>query len=482
MDRRLRPSAALAVVCAVAGAACSGGVAQPAVGPPVAPTSPGLETLAESVRKDIAKVWPRTGRIWPGMDFTDHNVLITDGRKTYAVDKDGRRAVSPEELKRNKVDVPQQGGFDVVSWQGKDSVIVRPPEGRAAESLKQDPTGLGSPDVASYTFELATHEQFHPYVQHDKKAPWKSLEEAEKRGGGARDELYPLKAEPRIHRAMIYNSLLTAYEDPGRRTEQLAAAAYWHRAWTEQYPDEAEQWASTDLLEGTAKYVERVAVAMARSDDPDSESQVRAYLVRTLKPMKVAAKGLEPYAIGTAALLNADELGLDVKKTLTTEPVTPLSLLLKNVRPAARQTAPDDVVRGIRNSVAKTNEELAGEIEPFVKGVQDKRKTVLMLPADRVSGSLGGKGFYTTEELPITIVPAARVTFRLASGTITLDQVTTGELIQDDNTAYFAVPLDPEDENVSLKGNRLTLTGDGLTGTATVRSTMDDGQRFLYAQ
>ncbi|MER7174999.1 hypothetical protein [Streptomyces mesophilus] len=444
-------------------------------------TSPGsLKQLADAVQQDVAEVWPRTGRIWPGMDFSDHNLLISNGTSTYAVNAKSTSAVALPELKKQRISVPLAGGFDVVMWQGKKAVIIRPDERAAAERLTQDPTGLTSPDMASYVFELATHEQFHPYVQQGGPHPWPSLKKADAQVGG-REEIYPLAAEPRIQRAMIYNSLLAAYKEPARRDEQLAAAAYWHKEWAGQFPEEAQELLATDLLEGTAKYVEKTAVGMAHAADPTNAAQVSDYLASVLKPMKIASKGVEPYAIGAAALLNADAIGLDVKKTLTVEPVTPLSLVLDGVEPSAEQEAPQDVVRGIKDSVAKTNKELAPQIEPFVSAVQDKDTTVLMLPVDKLSGSVGGKGFYTTEELPISITPEARATFTLPSGTVTLNGITAGQL-EHDGTGYFAVPLPKGSQQVALTGDRLALTGTRLRGAVTVDTKTEDGQRFLYAR
>lgn len=440
-----------------------------------------ISQLASALQHDVATVWPRTGSIWPDVDFARDVLLVSDGTSTYAIDADSHRLVSKNELDQAKVTVPQPGGFDVMTWQRRDAVIVRTPTGASAAKLSQDPTGLTSPTVTQYMFELATHELFHPYVQHSKTTPWTSLQKLEAQGSGSRDELYPLQAAARIERAMIYNSLLAALQHPTQRSQDLAAAAYWNDAWTREYPDEAKATAQVDLLEGTAKYFERAAVAMAAVDQPGDSPQVRAYLAETLKPMKVASLAVEPYAIGTVALLNADAEHLEVKQTLTTDPVTPLSLLLQGVKPAGTQQAPSDVVQGIESSVQKANKELAPSIDPFVAAIQDKRTTVLMLPVSAATGSVAGKGFYTTEQLPITITPDARAVFKTSTGSVTVNNATTGE-IEQDGTGYFALPLTPAEVSAELKGNRLTLHSGSLTGTVTVQAATDNGQQFLYAR
>ncbi|RFU88282.1 hypothetical protein DY218_02435 [Streptomyces triticagri] len=437
-----------------------------------------VKELTDSVQQDVAKVWPHTGRIWPGVDFSDHQVLLSDGSTTYALDAKGMKPVSAQDLKQNKIDIPSPDSFDVVTWQGKPALIIRPAKDLGA-GQKADPTGLTAREPA-YSFGLASHEQFHPYVQNAPKSPWTSLQKLEK-SAGDRTELYPLKPEPRIARAMVYNSLLSALQQPKERDAFLAEAAYWNTKWTKNYPEDAEGQEATDLLEGTAKYFEQSAIAMAAVDRPGDPAQVRAYLAKTLKPMKVASKGIEPYAIGTVALLNADAKGLDVKESLTTEPTTPLAALLKGVKPAGSQSAPADVTRGIEQGVQASNKELGPLIEPFVADVQDKSKSVLMLPVESVSGSVGGKGFYTTEELPISITPKARATFKSKTGTVRVDGATVGEIDEDDK-GYFAVPLDLDDADAALDGTRLTLKAEGLSGTVTVKAATNDGQQFLYAQ
>lgn len=474
--RRITTGPALIGLCAMAGAGCTTGETSQ-TSSSAAPSS--VQELARAVQSDVATVWPRTGRIWPSVDFSGHSVLVTDGSTTYAVDKNEMRKVPAKDLEQAEVEVPRPDAFDVVTWQGKPSLILRPPQDLGAEQ-KPDPTGLTAPQPTAYTFGLASHEEFHPYVQQRPKAPWTSLQKLQE-SAADRTELYPLQAQPRVARAMVYNSLLTALQKPDQRGEHLSRAAYWSDTWAEDYPEDAKGQEATDLLEGTAKYFELSAIAMAAVKNPDDAAQIRSYIAETLKPMKVASKGIEPYAIGAVALLNADAQGRDLKKALTTQPTTPLAALLKGVTRSGAQRAPKDVSEGIRKGVATTNKELSASIDPFVADVQDKTKTVLMLPVESISGSFGGKGFYTTKELPISITPEARATFKAKTGTVKVNGATVAE-IDEGGKGYFTLPLNPSDKGVRIEDDRLTLTGDHLTGTVTVKTTSNDGQRFLYVQ
>ncbi|MDN3296331.1 hypothetical protein QWM81_20130 [Streptomyces ficellus] len=449
----------------------------------MAPPAQTLEAMSASVQKHIATVWPRTGGIWPGVDFSEHSVILTDGKAAYVLDKDGRRPVSVDTLKKRKVALPTRpGSFNPITWEGKKSLILWP-RTRNATGKDKDPTGFEPADAALNTFGLATHEEFHPYVQHGGSAPWRSLQQAEKDAGqGDRDTVYPVRAEPRIQRAMVYNSLLAAYKEPDRRAQHLAAAAYWQRTWARANPDEAQASRPVELLEGTAKYFEVAAVAMAETGSADP-AKTRAHLRETLQPMKLASKAFEPYAIGAAALLNADAMGLgNVKKTLTTTYTTPLDQVLRGIRPATSAQAPADVRRGIEDNVRKTNESLSKVIDPFVKAMADDSTPMLLIPIDATSESVGAEGFYTTEELPVTIIPGFRLTFdKLTSGKLTINRATVG-ILDLDGKGYYALPLSLDGTKNRLDDRRLTLDTPRISGTVTVTTRTDDGKRSYIAQ
>ncbi|WP_367038349.1 hypothetical protein [Streptomyces sp. Je 1-332] len=470
--RFLPIAAGLAVMAAGGLTACGTSTARqhPAAAP--------LEQTAEQVQQAIATVWPRLGEIWPGADFSDHNLLLTDGRSVWEADRDHATRVEEDKVRAEKIKLPQRGGFDVITWQGKHSLIVRVAQGKELGQLRQDPLGLTSPSAAMHAFELATHEQFHPYVQNKDGKTWKSLAKLEAAGSGDREELYPLRAAPRIERAMIYNTLLDAAKDPGRARELLTKTAWWRQKYQSDHREEADSPKQVDLLEGTTKYVEQTALSMALAGDRSGAGDLRKATLSRLKPMKTAFKGVEPYAIGTAALLAADAQGKNLKTRLTQDPTTPLDALLEGVEPAPPQKVPDDVRQGVTAAVDKTNKQLAQSIDPFVKAIQDHGTRVLMLPVDKVSGSVGGSGFYTTEELPISITPEARATFSLPSGTMTLAGVTAGQMEQD-GTGYFAVPLSAD---AKVTSDRLTVKAKNLHGSIAVQAKDDDGQTFLYAR
>ncbi|MFF8845809.1 hypothetical protein ACF08N_24335 [Streptomyces sp. NPDC015127] len=465
-----------ALLCTLLATACGGSSA-------AGETSP-LEDMAARLHTHVAKVWPHTGRIWPGADYSRNVLLITDGRAAYAVDTAGHREVPLADLTASGIEVPAyERGFDAITWKGRRGIVVRPQMTVKADA--EDPTGFDSGDAALRTFGLATHEQFHSYVQQDAKGDpaWASLPALADRAGGVDDRAqhYPTEVEPRSYRTMVYNSLLAAYQDPQRRRDHLAAAAYWQQTWARTYPNEAKSQPLLDTMEGSARYVESMAVAMATVEDPRDREQIRTRLTGTLRPLKSVNKGFEPYAIGATALFTADAMSLDARKRITEEPVTPQQVVLRGVKPV-RQTLPADVRRALTANAARADKKIAPDIEPFVAGMRDKKKWVLLVPQSAAKGTLGGTGFYTTDQLPLTIIAKARLSFALdGGGSLSVNGRTVAE-VPLEGELYYGTPLDPADPDVSLKGDRLVLKSPELKGEFTVRSETDDGQRVLYAR
>ncbi len=454
--------AACVVLALVGCAGCVGGgprlegvvVASPSARGP-------LDRPAAEVQAAVARVWPRTAALWPGVDLSGHHVLLTDGERGWLVDAVGMSRVGAADLERAGVDVPAPGGAERTTWRGERTVVVRPPAGARAQD---DPVAAGLE-----LFALATRAAFVPPGQ-----------DASAAAGGERLQTYPLEAEPRMVRAMIHDSLLAAYQRPGERAERLAAAAYWNEQWVRRFPAEAKGSAEADLRVGAAAYFARYAVAMAAADDPAE------HLMTTLRPLAgepAEDPAGEAGAIGTVALLNADVLGLGVKERLLREGVPPVDAVLTeltDVEPV-RQTVPEAVREAVERSTAERNERLGRAIGPFTRAMEDDGRPLLMLPAG--SGRVVGEGLFTTEELPVdAVVPGGRGRFVLESGTLTLDGVTVARMPGPDGGAYVAVPLDQDGEGVSLAGDRLTLAGGGLRGAVDVRVAEDGGRTVLHAR
>ncbi len=267
-----------------------------------------LPMLAQEVQRGVAKAWTRSGEIWPGVDLANHAIILTDGTRALAVDREG-----VTEAPMAGITAPYQGGFDFVRWQGRDAVVLTPYPGEGATEL----------------FETASHEAFHHYVQDD----WASLRMLQ--GGSSRAERYPLRAEPRILRMQLANELIAAWSDPAGRAGHLSAAAHWHAQWAQKYPDEEQELRATDLAEGSAEYFGLRAGALADGTEP------------ALNPMQDKNKQYESYAIGTAALLIADQTGQPVKRELSLEARTPAAAVLAGVDPVG-QAPPADLAQRVQ--------------------------------------------------------------------------------------------------------------------------------------
>ncbi|MFE3762351.1 hypothetical protein ACFXPI_11370 [Streptomyces sp. NPDC059104] len=262
---------------------------------------------------------------------------------------------------------------------------------------------------------MATHEAFHWYEQFDGDAPW----EARDRPRGEPVTDYPLRAEPRILRAMIYNALLDAYRSPGSRDEHLAAAAYWYHRWSTGYAAEKERTHWSDVMEGTAHYADTAAVGMAGASDPDDLRQRRAVLADVLQPIESSIRtGLEHYKLGPIAGLLLDDMGREWKQEVTAE------------------------------------------------GLEDTGRPLLRIP--RSAGGGGGDGKPAPQ--PFTGTGPCRT----PAGPYAFQAVEKGEFTTPAGT------LEASGTAVFLDGNRLTLTGTTLSGNIEVSTTTDPRGRTVH--
>ncbi|WP_162907396.1 hypothetical protein [Allorhizocola rhizosphaerae] len=386
-----------------------------------------LAVLAQQLQKDVAKVWTRTGEIWPGVDFANHAIVLTDGSRALAIDREGAT-----ETPMQDITAPQPGGFAFTTWQGRDAVVLTPYPGQTAREL----------------FETASHEAFHQYVQDD----WASLRQLQ--GAGSRAERYPLRAEPRVLRMQLANELIAGH---------LPAAAHWHTQWAQRYPEEEQELRATDIAEGSAEYFGRRAAALAADTTP------------ALKPMQDKNKQYESYAIGAAALLLADQTGRPAKQDLSREVRTPAAVVLDGVTPAA-QPVPAGLAQRIQAQTDAENAALAGILDPYLKAYQEKRP-LLVVPGASLAGSFQPTGFFQVEGVPDEILTETSAAFDLSTGGFEIRGVTVGM-----DGGDFLVPIEPGQPGVELTDGKLIVDTPDMRGSFQVKEELTDGRRLLRAQ
>jgi hypothetical protein len=423
--RRTRGTIAVAVaIIGVAG--CGGGSAPTAVSQ--SPKS-ALAATADRVQTEVAKVWPNTDRIWPGVDFGGRSLLLTDGTEGWAISTGGSTPV--------KVAVPQ-AGVAVRTWHGRDAVVV--------SSQVADPFLAGT-DAMFRAAKL-------PAVT-----------------AVARD--YPLETAPRLDRAMLYDSLVEAYRTPADRSSDLAAAAYWNDRWTQDSPGEAARSRLSDRVEGTDGYFDGVVSSMGAADRVDYPSEVNAggRLVGGVTPVGVVRdQGLgEGRGVNAVAAMNLDATHPGWKDAVWAGSATPVSVLLGGVS-AAPQQVPSGLVRAVNDEVARENSALIPRLDPLIAAYRD-REPMVLIPAAPSAAQ------YVSPQVPYPLVDGVEGRFVTKTGSATAQRGTalTGVV---GGIRYLMVPV--SSDNVSH--DQVSLDVDGFKGNFQVRPVVGaDGRKELIA-
>ncbi len=464
---------AVAIALAWAVAGCAGNDHRAA---PVSKAT-ALVPVAGEVQHDVAKVWPESARIWPGVVLKDRRIVLGDGRSVRLITVDGVSTVDAKTLAAKKVAFPATGSL-YTTWDGHPAVAINAADPSYAEEAKAAGVSL-----SQVLFGAATDELFHSWQQ---------------RGVGYRDRQmrgteYPLAVTPRLDRAMLYNAVLSAYRDPHQRAQRLSAAAYWYGKWAKDFPDEAKRAAFTDVTEGVAGYFDAVASAMAGGADRADLKEIKDHvsfqpIEGTPDPRSLTVDG-EAAPIGALSGLLLDETrkGRDGKAPagggwqheVAQGGQTPVGLLLRGVTPVAESPA-DGLRQSIQNVLAQQNSDLIPRFTPLVSAYNSS-DALLMVPLDSATADLETGGYYTTKNVPYAMLARLSGTFRFATGTLHADQasVLTGTV---GKNQYLIVPIDPGHAGSRLESDRLKLSEGPLTGTFQVKAERVDGREHLVAR
>lgn len=442
-------------------------------------TATAVIPVSSEVQQYVAKVWPQSARIWPGVVLKDRRIILSDGRTTRLITAEGITALDAATLAAKKIAVPPTGSM-YITWDGHPAVVINSADPAYLEDAK-----AGGVSLSTVLFGAATDELFHSWQQRGKP-----LNQHEIRGTE-----YPLSVTPRLYRAMLYNEVLGAYRDSRRRTRHLAAAAYWYGRWTKEFPDEARRAVPTDVSEGAAGYFDAIADAMAAGADRTDPKDIRKHIdyqpiEQVSDPRRLTVDG-EAGPLGAVAGLLLDETRKPAKKeTKPAKPAwqqevtqggrPPVAVLLQGIAPAASQPS-DGLRQSIQNVLAARNSDLISRFTPLVRAYHDKGDALLLVPLNTATGDLETGGYYTAKNVPYAMLAGLTGTFQFSTGKLKADRasVLTGVV---GRNQYLIVPVDPGRRHVKLSGNRLQLTSGPLTGTFTVKQQRVDGRDRLVAQ
>ncbi|MFB9836179.1 hypothetical protein [Actinoallomurus acaciae] len=464
----------LAAVLAAAG--CAGHSHQAA---PVSKAT-AVAPVASEMQAYVAKVWPESGRIWPGVVLKDRRIVIGDRHTARLISVDGVKNLSAADLTQHKVEIPSSGSLYTV-WDGHPTVVMNSADASYTDEAKEEHAGL-----SAILFGAATDELFHSWQQRGKPLDQHAMRGTE----------YPLAVTPRLYRAMLYNDVVAAFHDPKQKQQRLANAAYWYQKWQKEYADEAKHATAIDASEGAAGYFDAVASAMADGADRTKPDEIRERvgfeaLDQGPDPRRLTVDG-EAAPLGALAGLLLDEADKNKKekdkkahpptwqKQVAESGRTPLAMLLQGVAPVAEQPS-DGLRQAIQDELAKQNSDLIPRFNPLVRAYNNNGDALLLVPLESATGDLETGGYYTTKNVPYAMLARLNGTFRFTSGQLTAKDasVLTGAI---DGRQYVIVPLDPERATSKLSDNRMKMDTGPLTGTFHVKAQKLNGRQGLIVQ
>lgn len=403
------------------------------------------------IEEKIVKNWPNLNKIWPDLDFSNNSTVIfllgNDGKaiKAWAIDISGKKELSSSEY--SKLNYPDANGFSKDTFNGKDSIFV------SLSAVNNEIKEIID------TYEYATHELIHAYHQ-----PKDYIE-------GSRNQKYPIEYEPRIYRTMIYRNLSNALtaDDDNISKNHIQKAAYWFNKWKNEYPNEYEDIRTTDIFEGHAQYVAKLA------DLTNKDKITKEDFSKKINPNAILTNlGTDSYDLGFVALALLDRNDPNFKNDFFKLQKSPIELLLENVTPV-EDIADENLSTEIKKQIDKVNSETKTFIENILTSLNDKSIPYLKVNSDYIEGSIGVAGFYSYNDLEIFSKFSAKYN-QDSSNSLSVNELS---IITNPNNKVDIIPLT---EKFEINGDTLTLKGKNLNGTLKVTTSIEDGRTVYIAK
>ncbi len=228
-------------------------------------------------------------------------------------------------------------------------------------------------------FSLLVHEGFHSFGQDD-------FEQSTE----GRTEIYPSKYEPRLEREELTRSLISHFRGEAGALQKAAA---WHR----RHASHKEQLGS-DVIEGSAEYVEKVASVIAKLGCDVSEKVLVDQAVEAIAEHGGAFdKEQEHYRVGALAFLLARP---QLQKVLSEmdDDILPLDIVLRGVK-LDDTISPDTLLdHAAEMTVSIFNRKAEDVINPIKEHIA-ANKDLVFVPFKSLVGSFNHAGSFKTEEL-----------------------------------------------------------------------------------
>lgn len=397
------------------------------------------ERLAQQVQAQVTRHWPHMDRAWPGLDYTQHNLVLlyqdasAHVRAAWVLSTRGMRQLEAGEYQ--DLPVPQPRGYADITFQGQPSLVM----GFDDETLA-DPRGVAE------IYRTATHEIVHFYYQMaasmevgmDQAPLDQTLVEdvAFLEGPSGRAQPYPVDARPRMYRMMMYRNLVRAYDEPAHADAAIGQASYWFNRWQQEYPEESQNTHMIDADEGMARYIENMGVVVGHENGNPGDHIER-------EPDFPSADA-ESYELGFVAALLLNQRQPAWKQDFAQAYKSPLQMLLEGI--AAREEPLDTQVRGqVQAMVDRLNADAEVQLTNVLQAQADNSVPWLYLDASQVVSSFSARGnlLVNGEE----VFTGFSAEYRAGSGTIRLREATVVMCQTSGQAMLIAVPLTMEHEH-----------------------------------
>ncbi|MGL4484349.1 MAG: hypothetical protein ACRCUS_05310, partial [Anaerovoracaceae bacterium] len=268
----------------------------------------------------------------------------------------------------------------------------------------------------NYVYDVAVHELYHFYYD-----PIENYYKAAINNDLSRNEKFPLEANPRIYRKMVYDNLVLAYEKEGSSKKYLDYAKYWNEKWKKEYPIESKQNVVLDMAEGKARYIENMMCLFATNSSKEQEAKKITKLMSKEKEIMEDTSS-ESYEIGFLSGLLLDRKYPNWKKEISKNPTPPLELLLiDNIAKEEKTKEYDEISEKAKKGVAKKNKENQKKIKDIEEYEKNTKTPLLCLKESQMEGSFSVNQFLKYKDKEIYTDFSAK--FKTKNGIVSLKKV-----------------------------------------------------------
>lgn len=421
------------------------------------PSTPiSTDAFVKGLEQRITDNWALIEKVWPGADYAKHKLLLfyvddnLEVQDAWQIGVGGHQQLTPDSYK--DIAVPTPGGYAQVNFEGAPSI-----------AMSIDDFSLSQARELEQTFLTATHELVHFYHQDD------MLNQAE----GTRAQAFPLDPKPRVYRHMLYQNLINAFDRPANRDAYLGKAKYWLDVWQKEYQKESDDIRSTDILEGTAKYIENMGSFIGENLSGEPFDAKASTLIVRDEPFPSA--DAESYELGYVAGLLLDKTQPEWKKDFYKSGKSLVEMLLMPVKTIEEPINPD-VEKLTTEEINLINSEGTEDMQDMIKARADKSVPMLKIDITNTAASYEAYGNYTLDNDDVHTRYSTQ--YRVSNGAISIKKTSVIMQATEDAHLYILVPLTMKHE---LNGDVLSVVSSTLDVRDVKVTTAQEDGRTIYS-